>query len=83
MELSLQMICERLPELQMKLYGSAQSNVFQRPTLYEAGTDLEPGQLYVLSADDLPQQLTAEGTAIICVGKNIPNQWKKMCIRDS
>lgn len=80
MELSLQMICERLPELQMKLYGSAQSDVFQRPTLYEAGMDLEPGQLYVLSADDLPQQLPAEGTAIICVGKNIPNQWKTAAV---
>ncbi len=56
-------------------FGSVDKNTsFGRPMLYESGTELKTGGLYVTRDDMLPRTPPPSGTGFICVGERLP-QW--------
>lgn len=73
MKLNLDVIADWLPaHYHVKRYGSRdRSLTYGRPLLYEAGTETDPGRVYLAVTDFLPDPVP-EDAALICVGGRIP-----------
>lgn len=77
MKLNLEIIRTYLPDSgSLKSYGiETRKRIFSRPVLYEQGTELTPGKLYVLHARDLPRNGPVSGAGVICVGDRLSSAW--------
>lgn len=77
MKLNLEIIHSELAKrYTTKAHGiESRKLIFRRPLLYEPGTQMCPGELYILRGRDFPKNEPVPGTGIICVGDRIPSAW--------